>query len=84
MIAPGDPRFSRRNAAAPFCVDMTRRLVRVPRCASAMPGSAVRCGTLPAVLVVTDESPGKRGVGVRGFGCGRRKTPAWTGFVLTI
>ena len=83
MIAAEDPRFSCGNAAAPFCVDMIRRLVRVPRCASAMPGSAVRCGTLPVVLVITDESPGKRGVGVRGFGRGRRKTRAWTGFVLT-
>jgi hypothetical protein len=81
----GRPRYSCGNAAAPSRVDMIRRLVRAPRCANAMPDSAVRCGTLPRYWSRNRRVARKEGSrGPRLRARGRSKTPPWMGFVLTI
>ncbi len=68
MIAWEDPRFSSGNAAAPSRVDMNRKTR--PRPALRARHARFRRAEWNAsvALVVIDESPGKRGVGVRGFG----------------
>jgi hypothetical protein len=68
MIAWENPRFSSGNAAAPSCVDMNRKTRPRPalRERHARFRRAVR--NAPVALAVTDESQGKRGVGVRAFG----------------
>ena len=68
MIAWEEPRISGGNAAAPSCVDINRKTRPRPalRERQARFRRAVR--NAPVALAVTDESPGKRGVGVRGFG----------------
>ena len=68
MIARENPRFSSGNAAAPSCVDMIKKTRPRPamRECHARFRRAVR--NTPAALAVTDESPGKRGVEVRGIG----------------
>jgi hypothetical protein len=68
MIAPEVPRFSCGNATAPSRVDMIQKTR--PRPALRERHARFRCAVrnAPARLVVTDESSGKRGVGVRGVG----------------
>jgi hypothetical protein len=68
MIASEDPRFSGGNAAASSCVDMNRRLVSRPALRERQVRFRRAVRNTPAALALTDESLGKRGVGVRGFG----------------
>jgi hypothetical protein len=85
MIARENPRFSNGNAAAPSCVDMNRKTRPRPalRERDARFRRAVR--SAPVALALIDGSPGKRGFGGPRLRAGwRRKTPAWTGFGLTI
>ena len=68
MIAWEEPRYFSGNAAAPSRVDMNRKTRPRPalRERHARFRRAVR--NAPVALAVTDESPGKRGDGVRDFG----------------
>jgi hypothetical protein len=68
MIARENPRFSNGNAAAPSCVDMIKKTRPRPalRERDARFRRAVRNALVASAL--TDESQGKREVGVRGFG----------------
>jgi hypothetical protein len=68
MIAWEEPRFSSGNATAPSRVDMSKKTRPRPalRERHARFRRAVR--NAPVASAVTGESPGKRGVGVRGFG----------------
>jgi hypothetical protein len=68
MIARENPRFSNGNAAAPSRVDINRKIRPRPalRERHTWFRRAVRNASL--ALALTDESQGKRGVGVRDFG----------------
>jgi hypothetical protein len=68
MIARENPRFSNGNAVAPSCVDMIKKTRPRPalRERDARFRRAVRNALVASAL--TDESQGKREVGVRGFG----------------
>jgi hypothetical protein len=68
MIARENPRFSNGNAAAPFCVDMNRKTRPRPALRARRARFRRAEWNAPVALATTDESPGKRGVGVRGFG----------------
>ena len=84
MIASEDPRFSCGNAAAPSCVDMNKKTRPRPalRERHARFRRAVRNASM--ALALTDGSQGEEGSrGPRLRAGWRRKTPAWTGFVLT-
>ena len=85
MIAWQESRNSGGNAATPSRVDMNRKTR--PRPALRRRHARFRCAVrnIYTALAVSDESPRMRGVGSLRLRAGqRRKTPAWTGIVLTI